>query len=93
MTNLQSLFWAVISVVGLALIFGFLFAFVGAIAGFLIGLAISAYYEQVLGIGNPQGPLLFLLTSPVGPLAGLIFGSWRGVALTQRFKAIAKNDA
>ena len=93
MTNTQSLFWAVTSIVGFRLIFGFLFAFVGAIAGFLIGLAISIYDEQVLRIGNPQGPLLFLLTAPVGFLAGLLFGAWKSVALTRRFRTIAKNDA
>ena len=31
MTNTQSLFWAVTSIVGFGLMFGFLFAFVGAI--------------------------------------------------------------
>jgi ribose/xylose/arabinose/galactoside ABC-type transport system permease subunit len=93
MTNMQFLFWTIISIVGFGLIFGILFAFVAAIAGFLVGLAFSIYYEQVLGIGNPQGPLLFLLTAPVGLLAGLLFGAWKGVALTRRFKAVAKSDA
>ena len=82
---MQSLLWAIISIVAFGLIFGILFAFLGAIAGFLVGLASSMYYEKVLGIGNPQGPLLFLLTAPVGLVIGLLFGVWKGVKFYRRF--------
>jgi hypothetical protein len=51
----------------------------GAAGGFLIGWAISAYYEEVLGIGNPQGPLLFLLTAPAGFLLGFLYGIWKAI--------------
>jgi len=60
--------------------FGVLFGFAGAVAGFLVGLAISAYYEEVLHIGNPQGPLLFLFTAPIGFLIGLFFGAWKAIS-------------
>ena len=90
--NLQFAIWSAASVVGFALFFGCLFAFVGAIAGFLIGLGVSMYYEEVLGIGNPQGPLLFLITGPLGFLGGLVFGAWRGAALSWRFRPSAEGN-
>ena len=92
MSNLQFLFWTLASLVGLALSFGVLFTFIGAIGGFVVGLAISMYYEQVLGIGNPQGPLLFLLTAPVGFVAGIIVGAWRGFVLSCRFRRVGNSD-
>jgi hypothetical protein len=90
MTYLRNSFWTLASIVGLALGFGFLFGLIGAVGGFVVGLAISMYYEQVLGIGNPQGPLLFLLTAPVGFVIGVVFGAWKGFSLTRSFRTTGK---
>ena len=67
--------------VALAILFAFAFALAGVALGFFVGLAVSAFYEQVLHIGNPQGPLLMLLTGPLGALAGLAFGFWKGFTM------------
>jgi len=65
----------------LAIFFAVAFALVGVALGFVVGLAVSMFYEQVLHIGNPQGPLLMLLTGPLGALAGLVFGFWKGLTM------------
>ena len=43
-----------------------------------MGLGISAFDDVVLGKGNAQGPMLFLLTGPVGAFAGMFYGWIRG---------------
>jgi len=78
-SKIKNLFWLVMLVIGFALFYEFGFAVFGAAGGFLIGWAISAYYEEVLGIGNPQGPLLFLLTAPAGFLLGFLYGIWKAI--------------
>ena len=67
--------------IALAIVFAALFALAGVALGFVIGLAVSAFYEHVLHLGNAQGPLLMLLTGPLGALAGLFFGFWKGLTM------------
>ena len=64
--------------VGYAVIFGIGFTMLGAVAGFVIGLGISAFDEIVLDKGNPQGPLLLFITAPIGTIVGSAYGWIRG---------------
>jgi predicted transcriptional regulator len=92
MANRQTLLWATIAVVAFGLIFGILFAFVAAIAGFLVGLAFSIF--PIRCWASVIHKVRYYFFSPrLGLLAGLLFGAWKGVALTRRIKAIAKSDA
>lgn len=54
------------------------FGVLGAIGGFVLGFGLSAFDELILNKGNPQGPLLFLLTGPLGVFAGLLYGIYKG---------------
>jgi hypothetical protein len=67
--------------IALAIVFGAVFAMGGVALGFVVGLAVSALYEEVLHLGNAQGPLLMLLTGPLGALTGLVFGFWKGLTM------------
>jgi hypothetical protein len=67
--------------IALAVFFAFAFTLAGIIIGFVVGLAVSAFYEEVLHVGNPQGPLLMFLTGPLGALAGLAYGFWKGFTM------------
>ena len=67
--------------IALSAIFALAFGLVGVIGGGVIGFAISAFYEEVLHIGNPQGPLLMLLTGPLGALTGIGYGFWKGLTM------------
>jgi hypothetical protein len=43
-----------------------------------VGLGISAFDDLVLGKGNAQGPMLFLVTGPVGVVWGMCHGWLKG---------------
>lgn len=68
----------IVRALGYAVLFGIGFTILGAIAGFVIGLGISAFDEIVLNKGNPQGPLLLFLTAPIGAIVGTAYGWIRG---------------
>ena len=70
-----------IRAVALAVFFGLAFALAGIVVGFVGGLAVSAFSEAVLQTGNAQGPLLMLLTGPLGCLIGLVFGFRKGLTM------------
>jgi len=61
-----------------AVLFAIGFGLLGAAAGFVIGLGLSAFDEVVLNKGNPQGPLLFLIGGPLGVLVGFFYGGYKG---------------
>lgn len=63
---------------GYAVLFGIGFTILGAVAGFVVGLGISAFDEIVLDKGNAQGPLLLFLTAPVGAIGGAAYGWIKG---------------
>ena len=58
--------------------FAVFFAAIGALGGFLTGLAVSIFDEVVRNRGNPQGPLLILLTGPLGAIIGAFYGWLKG---------------
>jgi mannose/fructose/N-acetylgalactosamine-specific phosphotransferase system component IID len=61
-----------------AVLFAIGFGLLGAAAGFVIGLGLSAFDEIVLNKGNPQGPLLFLIGGPLGVFVGFFYGAYKG---------------
>ena len=65
----------------LAVFFGVAFTLAGIVVGLIIGLAVSGFYEEVLTVGNAQGPLLMLLTGPIGGLVGVVFGFRKGLTI------------
>jgi hypothetical protein len=67
--------------VALAVFFGVAFTLAGIVIGLIIGLAVSGFYEEVLTVGNAQGPLLMLVTGPIGGLVGLVFGFRKGLTM------------
>ena len=69
----------VVRAVVLSLSFAVLFGLVGSVGGFLVGMGLSAYDEIVRHVGNPQGPLLFLFTGPLGVATGFIVGLWMAI--------------
>ena len=77
--SIASGFQKAIKTIAYAMLFAVVFGIVGAIGGFVIGLGISAFDEMVLNKGNPQGPLLFILTAPLGVVVGLAYGAMKGL--------------
>ena len=61
-----------------AIAFTVLFGVIGAIGGFLVGFAWSTFDEVVRNRGNPQGPLLFIFTGPLGAIIGTFYGWIKG---------------
>jgi len=46
--------------------------------------SLSFYDETVRHVGNPQGPLLLVLTGPLGIVAGVFFGLWMAIKDTRQ---------
>ena len=70
---LQRLFEIVTS----AVTYGGWFGVIGTVLGLLGGALGGGIYEYTTGTSGGNGPLLFLLTAPIGGLLGIIYGIWR----------------
>jgi hypothetical protein len=56
--------------------FCILFAAVAGVGGLLYGYWSGLEYERATGYGGGNGPLIFIVTTPVGAAIGLFFGLW-----------------
>ena len=70
-----------IRAIALALLYAFMGGMIGAFLGFFGGLAIGIFYESVLKSGGAQGPLLMILTGPLGVAIGIGVGLWQGFTM------------
>lgn len=69
----------VFRVVKSAIVTGVWIAMVGTVLGALVGVLLGGIRELTTGNSGGNGPLLFLLTGPVGGLSGIIYGIWKEV--------------
>jgi len=90
MTNGRFIIWAVVSVVAVTLVLGFVFALVGALTGIVVGVAVGLYSKWVLGLANPQTAWFFFLPALVSFAAGALYGAWVGVGLTRSFGPLVR---
>jgi ABC-type dipeptide/oligopeptide/nickel transport system permease subunit len=90
MTKGRFTVWVLVSVLGVILIMGLLFAFAGAMIGVVAGVVVGLYSKWVLGIANPQTAWLFFLPALVSFLAGALYGAWIAVGLARSFGRIVR---
>ena len=59
--------------------YGLWFAVVGSLVGWLGSVLGGTVYEYISGTSGDTGRSLFLLTTPIGALLGIIYGIWKEV--------------
>ena len=59
--------------------YGLRFAVVGSLVGWFGSVVGGTVYEYISGTSGDAGRSLFLLTTPIGALLGIIYGIWKEV--------------